>query len=111
MVTISGERCDDTLGLIIVLTTLGARAHCLQMSLLACLGHLACGHFDPIVHRKLVVRVLAVRMEELQNCVGAICEGVTIMTCNMVASLGAVVWFSNATCTFSMPIIIVIFYW
>ena len=112
MVTVSGERCDDTLGLIIVLTKLGTRAHCLQMSLFACICHLACCHFDPIVHRKLVVLVLAVRMEELQNWNRAICESVTIMTCNMVASLGAQgTKFSIATCTFSMPIIIAIFYW
>ena len=88
MVTVSGERCDDTLGLIIVLTKLGTRAHCLQMSLFACICHLACCHFDPIVHRKLVVLVLAVRMEQLQDWIRTIREGVT-MSRNMSASIGA----------------------
>ena len=78
MVTVSGERCDDTLGLIIVLTTLGTRAHCLQMSLLACLHHLACCHCSPFVHIELVVLVLAVRMEQVQDWIGAISKGVTI---------------------------------
>ena len=110
MVTVSGERCDDTLGLILVLTKLGTRAHRLQMSLFACICHLACCHFDPIVHRKLVVLVLAVRMEQLQDWNRAKCESVTIMTRNMLVSLGAPLSrFSSSTC--SMPIIIAIFYW
>ena len=88
MVTISGERCDDTLGLIIVLTTLGTRAHCLQMSLLASLDHLACCHCSPFVHIELVVLVLAVRMEQLQDWIRTIRESVT-MSRNMSASIGA----------------------
>ena len=108
MVTVSGERCDDTLGLIIVLTKLGTGAHCLQMSLFACICHLACCHFDPIVHRKLVVRVLAVRMEEFQDWIRAIREGVTIMTRNMSVSIDAIGTKFSAAC--STPTI-AIFYW
>ena len=104
MVTVSGERCDDTLGLIIVLTKLGTRAHCLQMSLFACICHLACCHFDPIVHRKLVVLVLAVRMEELQHWNRAIRESVTIMTRDMSVSPDAPGTKFSATCS-TMPII------
>ena len=106
--TFSGERCDDTHGLIIVLTKLGTRAHCLQMSLLACLDHLACCHFNPSVHWKLVVLVLAVGMEQLQDWNCAKRKSVTIMTRNMSVSIDAIGTKFSAAC--STPTI-AIFYW